>query len=153
MKTSAGGFSAFQNYKPERVWCRNEIDKNCAVFHIFYVFYAYITLISQWARWRHKSPASRLFTQPFIQAQIKGNIKALRHWPLWGNSPVTGEFPTQRASNAEMFPSDDVIIVVCNMLCITVEDVYMTRVHFPHYRYFEWEGTCHWWIPGPKNSG
>ena len=25
-----------------------------------------------------------------------------RHWPLWGNSPVTGEFPTQRAtSNAE----------------------------------------------------
>ena len=29
------------------------------------------------------------------------NIKAPRHWPLWGNSPVTGEFPTQRASNAE----------------------------------------------------
>ena len=28
--------------------------------------------------------ASRLFTQPFIQAQIKENIKAPRHWPLWG---------------------------------------------------------------------
>ena len=27
-----------------------------------------------------------------------------------GNSPVTGEFPAQRASNAEMFPFDDVII-------------------------------------------
>ena len=27
-----------------------------------------------------------------------------------GNSPVTGEFPTQRASNAEIFPSDDVIM-------------------------------------------
>ena len=27
--------------------------------------------------------ASRLFTQPFIQAQIK-NSKALRPWPLWG---------------------------------------------------------------------
>ena len=27
--------------------------------------------------------ASRLFTEPFIQAQIK-NSKALRHWPLWG---------------------------------------------------------------------
>ena len=36
-----------------------------------------------------------------IQAQIKENIKAPRHWPLWGNSPVTGEFPAQRASNAE----------------------------------------------------
>ena len=27
-----------------------------------------------------------------------------------GNSPVTSEFPTQRASNAEMFPFDDVIM-------------------------------------------
>ena len=37
-----------------------------------------------WARWRPKSPASRLFTQPFIQAQIEENIKAPRHWPLCG---------------------------------------------------------------------
>ena len=28
------------------------------------------------------SPASRLFTQPFIEAQIIENIKALRQWPL-----------------------------------------------------------------------
>ena len=41
-----------------------------------------ITVTSQWTRWRIKSPASRLFTQPFIQTQIKENIKALRHWPL-----------------------------------------------------------------------
>ena len=27
-----------------------------------------------------------------------------------GNSPVTGEFPTQRASDAEMFPFDGVIM-------------------------------------------
>ena len=27
------------------------------------------------------------------------NIKASRHWPLWGE--FTGEFPAQRASNAE----------------------------------------------------
>ena len=62
-----------------------------------------ITMTSQWARWRLKSPASGLFTQPFIQTQIKENIKALRHWPLW-NSPVTGEFPAQMASNAENVP-------------------------------------------------
>ena len=30
------------------------------------------------------SPASPVFTQPFIQAQIKDNIKALRYWPLCG---------------------------------------------------------------------
>ena len=28
-----------------------------------------------------------------------------------GNSPVTGEFPTQMASYAEMFPFDDVIML------------------------------------------
>ena len=54
-----------------------------------------------WARWRLKSPASRLFTQPFIQAQIKENTKAPRHWPLCGEITGTGEFPAQRASNAE----------------------------------------------------
>ena len=43
----------------------------------------------------------RLFTQAFIQAKIKENIKAPRHWPLWGEESVTGEFPAQRASNAE----------------------------------------------------
>ena len=36
------------------------------------------------ARRHLKSPASRLFTQPFIETQIKENIKAPRHWPLWG---------------------------------------------------------------------
>ena len=63
--------------------------------------YNITTMTSQWARWRLKSPASRLFTQPFIRAQIKVNIKAPRHWPLCGNSPGTGEFPAQMASNAE----------------------------------------------------
>ena len=47
-----------------------------------------------------------------IQAQIKENIKAPRHWPLWGeftgdNSPVTGEFPAQRVTR-KMFQFDDV---------------------------------------------
>ena len=34
--------------------------------------------------WYLKSPASWLFTQPFIHTQIKENIKAPRHWPLCG---------------------------------------------------------------------
>ena len=43
------------------------------------------------ARWRLKPPALPLFTQPFIQAQIKENIKTPRHWPL------CGEFTGDRA--------------------------------------------------------
>ena len=59
--------------------------------------------------WRHNERDASQITsltivcsQPFIQAQIKENIKYPRYWPLCaGNSPVTGEFPAQRASNAE----------------------------------------------------
>ena len=42
-----------------------------------------------------------IFTQAFIQTQIKENIKALRHWPLCDEFTGTGEFPAQMASNAE----------------------------------------------------
>ena len=59
-------------------------------------------MTSLWARRSLKSPASRLFTQPFIGAQIKENIKAPHHWPLCGE--FTGhrfEFPAQMASNTE----------------------------------------------------
>ena len=35
------------------------------------------------------------------QVQIKENKKKLCHWPLLGNPPVPGGFPSQRASNAE----------------------------------------------------
>ena len=61
----------------------------------------HITVTSKWAQLRLKSPALRLFTQPFIQTQIKENIKAPRHWPLCGEFTGTGEFPAQRASYAE----------------------------------------------------
>ena len=66
-----------------------------------------ITVTSYWVRYRLKSPASRLFNQPFIQTQIKENIKAPRHWPLFResvNSPH--KWPVTR----RMFPFDDVIM-------------------------------------------
>ena len=74
-----------------------------------------ITMMSWWARWRLKSPASGLFIQQFIQAQIKENIKASRHWPLCGNSPVTGGFPAQGPVSRKMFPFDDVIMDFMNV--------------------------------------
>ena len=48
-----------------------------------------------------KSPASRLFTKPFVQAQIKENIKAPRLWPLWGEFTANRWIPFTRVSNAE----------------------------------------------------
>ena len=40
---------------------------------------------------------SSVFVQQLVQAQIKENIKALRHWPLW----FTSEFLVQKASDVE----------------------------------------------------
>ena len=59
-----------------------------------------ITMTPWCVRWRLKLAASRLFTQPIDQAQIKENIKAPRHQ----RRLVTG------GSNAEHVSFDDVIM-------------------------------------------
>ena len=51
----------------------------------------------------------------FIQAQIKVNIKAPRHWPLCGEFTGGRGIPAKRPVTRKMFPFDDVI---------------MTRIHF-----------------------
>ena len=51
---------------------------------LWYIMCYIVTVTSKRARWRPKSPVPRLFTQTFIQAHIKENIKAPCHWPLWG---------------------------------------------------------------------
>ena len=62
------------------------------------------------APWRLKSPASRLFTQPFVQAQIKGNVTISCHCQLWGiyRGPVNS--PHKRPVMRKMSPFGDVIM-------------------------------------------
>ena len=36
-----------------------------------------------------------------VGSSAEEDIKALHHWLLWGDSPVAGEFPAQKASNME----------------------------------------------------
>ena len=50
---------------------------------------------------RRKALEPHMMAPYVVQTQIKENIEAPRHWPFVGKSPVTGEFPAQRASNAE----------------------------------------------------
>ena len=58
-----------------------------------------------------KSPASPMFTQPFIQAQMKENIKAPRHWPLCAEFTGDRWIPLHKWPVArKMYPFDDVII-------------------------------------------
>ena len=86
----------------ETPWCSCEVTVTIA------------TLVSRtFARvfplpWRHNDHDSVSNHQPHdcfynrLFRQIKGNIKAPRHWPLCGEFTGTGEFPAQRASNAEI---------------------------------------------------
>ena len=67
-----------------------------------HAFYQSITVTSWWVRWRLKSPASPLFTQPFIQAQIKENIKVPRHWPLCGEF-TGGRWMASNAANVSIW--------------------------------------------------
>ena len=100
-------------------WCHNTVmvlgrlcwSKSRVVFvtHIICDIIMSITRVTSWCHdeekplvtswWHLKSPASRLFTQPFIQAQINEHYKTPGHWPLCGE--FTGEFRSQRAINAE----------------------------------------------------
>ena len=63
-----------------------------------------VTLVtSHWARWCLKSTASRVFSQPFVQAQIKETIKVPRHWPLWGESTGDRWIPLTSASDVKLW--------------------------------------------------
>ena len=75
-----------------------------------------ITVTLQWAAWRLKSPASGLFAQAFVQAHIKGSIKALRHRPLWGEFTIKADSPHKGPVTRQIFPFDDVTKRVTQIL-------------------------------------
>ena len=60
--------------------CARYLDRCCLELNLYsWICSKYCFVM---ALWRLKSRASRLFAQLFVQAQIKEDIKALRHWPL-----------------------------------------------------------------------
>ena len=80
----------------------------------------FITMTSQWSRWRLESPASRLFTQPFIQGadqrkhQSSASLAFVRGIHRWlVNSPHKG-LVTRKMS---LF--DDVIMLHESTVCKT----------------------------------
>ena len=91
-----------------------------------------ITVASQWARWRLKSPAPRLFSQVFVQTQIteKNHSSASLDF-VWGNHrrwPV--DSPQKGPLTRKMFPLDDVIMTLketfrCSQVNIQPKFVYI----------------------------
>ena len=72
-----------------------------------------IAMTSLWARRRLKSPASRLFTQPFNQCAKQRKhqsspslaFRGIHRWPV--------NFPHKGPVTRKMFPFNDVIMYVC----------------------------------------
>ena len=92
-----------------------------------------LTMTSQWARWRLKSPGSRLFTQPLIQTQIKENTKAPRHLPFVRGiqrSPVNS--PHKWPVTRKMFPFDDVIMEMVTLLWFYFDATLKIARHTAH---------------------
>ena len=69
----------------------------------------HITVASCRARWRPKSPASRIFAQLLVQAQIKKTSK-LRTCLCEGNHRWPVNFPNKGPITRKMFLFDDVIM-------------------------------------------
>ena len=62
-----------------------------------------ITVTLQWTRWRLKSLAFRLFTQPLLRRRSSKISKTPRQWPV--------NFPHKWPVTRKMFPFDDVIMM------------------------------------------
>ena len=78
-----------------------------------------ITVTSQWESWRLKSPAARFLLNHLFRRRSKEASKLRVTCLCDGNSPVTGELPAQRASNAEKFSFHDVMMISWWLMCIS----------------------------------
>ena len=96
-------------------------------------------------QWRHNE-RDGVWNNQRLRCRSKKTSK-LRVIGLWeGNLPVTSEFPSQMASNAEMFPFNDVIMKRC-------EYYIGARLNpYPGYEHCLYNcSTCHYfWIACPK---
>ena len=80
----------------------------CIVGYWKGVLWNFVNLVNRVSlQWHHNerhcisNHRRRLLAKPFGQAHTKENIKAPRHWPLWGESTGDQCIPPQRANNAE----------------------------------------------------
>ena len=78
-------------------------------------------------RWRHNGVSNYQPHDSLLNHLFRRRSKETSR--LWvtdlceGNSPVTSEFPTQRASNAKMFPFHDVIMMDNNVISFLSDSI------------------------------
>ena len=86
------------------------------VFCLFYPLHQHIEAETlQWHHNEHDGISNHqlhyCLLNHLLKVQIKENIKALRHWPLWGEFTGDRWIPTRKGPEMQkMFPFDDVIM-------------------------------------------
>ena len=113
------------NYLPSRMW--GEItfpfpNSNGATVEVWELISIFIPHVQNSLHWRHNEPDGVSNYQPrqcllncLFMCRSKKTSKLLVTGLCAENSPGTGEFPAQKASNAEMFPFDDVIMYLSTL--------------------------------------
>ena len=84
------------------------------------IFDEFIAMTSWWARLRLKSPASQFFTQSLFRCRSKKTSKLRVTGLCAGNSPVHRvpvNSPHKWPVTRKMFPFDDVIMCITNLMC------------------------------------
>ena len=69
-----------------------------------------------------------VYPSVYSRRRSKENIKAPRHWSLWGEFTGDRWIPAQRDSNAKMFPFDDVIMHLINFTHCRMWYIMMSKV-------------------------
>ena len=106
--------------KKVSIYVRHPVDSRCLEHIVCWNSHYGDVIMSVMA---YQITSLDLFTQPFIQAQIEKS-KLCVTGLFAGNSPVTGESPGQRASNAERFPFHVVIMrfpCACNLGAVWIK--------------------------------
>ena len=93
-----------------------------------------ITVTPWWSRWRLKSPASRLFTQPFIQRGSKKAPKLRVTGLCAGNSPVNS--PHKGPVTRKMFPFD---LAIMNAERVSISWRHHQNISIGFIVFFSWQ--------------
>ena len=100
-------------------------------------------------RWRHNGPGSVSNHQPhycllkrLFRRRSKETSKLRVTGLCAGNSPGTGEFPEQMASNAENVSIDDVIMVIWTLVFETNFNEIWIKIHYFSFKKSFWIVVC-----------
>ena len=123
-------------------WRHHDVETEQNLFRALETVCWYsISLVDFWA-WNYyndvtmSAMASQITSLAIVYSTVYSGADQRKHQSsaslaFVGNSPVTGEFPAQRASNVEIFPFDDVIMIIASCDTVGYASDFLTLTKHP----------------------